>query len=115
MNGLVIFPDSYSHPTGVTAVVSANEGDKAFSNNSWSGESWTKMEEAGCVFLPAAGSRTGALVSNPNSSGHYSSSTPDGTDTNNAYSLAFNKRGIKAASSGIRYSGRSVRLVQIQN
>ena len=44
--GLVIFPDSYTHPDGVTAPASINTTGAAFNSNSWSGADWTNMETA---------------------------------------------------------------------
>ncbi len=111
--GLVVFPDSYSHPTGVTAVASANTANAAFTTNSWSGENWTKMEEAGAIFLPAAGYRNGASVYVVGSNGYYRSSTPNGTD--NASRLRFDSSSdVNPAGSNLRYFGYSVRLVQDQ-
>lgn len=112
VSGLVIFPDSYSHPTEVTAVASANDGSKAFTTNSWSGENWTKMETAGAVFLPAAGSRYGTWVSGVGSSGHYWSSSP--LDTDFAGGLSFGNGTVSDLSLDGRRNGNSVRLVQNQ-
>ncbi|MBP3202184.1 MAG: hypothetical protein J6M31_01060 [Bacteroidales bacterium] len=110
--GMVIFPDSYSHPTGVTAVASANTANAAFTTNTWSGEDWSKMETAGAVFLPAAGFRNGSLVKYVGSSGFYWSSTPNGSDF--AYPLDFNASNVFLAGGSSRFLGRSVRLVQNQ-
>lgn len=111
-SGLVIFPDSYSHPTEVTAVASANDGSKAFTTNSWSGENWTKMETAGAVFLPAAGYRFGTSVYSVGSGGYYWSSTPSGTDS--ALRLDFSNGSVSTFSLNGRRIGSSVRLVQNQ-
>ena len=110
--GMVVFPDVYTHPTGVTAIASANTANAAYTTNSWSGENWTKMEEAGAIFLPAAGYRSGTTVFSVGSDGYYWSSTPNGT--NNAYYLDFSSSNVYPASNYDRYYGRSVRLVQDQ-
>ena len=47
-----------------------------FSDNTYTEEQWQKMEDAGAVFLPAAGYRTG----DDGSYGTYWSSTQDGSD-----------------------------------
>ena len=107
--GMVVFPDVYTHPTGVTAIASANTANAAFTTNSWSGENWTKMEEAGAIFLPAAGYRNGTSVSSVGSYGLYWSSTPNGT--NLAYYLYFYSSDVNPASNLNRYYGYSVRLV----
>lgn len=112
--GMVVFPDVYTHPTGVTAIASANTANAAFTTNSWSGENWTKMEEAGAIFLPAAGYRNGTSVSSEGSYGSYWSSTPNDTNTNYAYYLIFYSSDMNPASNLNRYYGYSVRLVQDQ-
>ena len=109
--GLVIFPDSYSHPAGVTAVESVNTSNVAFTTNSWSGEDWTKMETAGAVFLPAAGYRNGTSVSSAGSFGYYGSSSPSSFNSNDAFRLAFHGGGVSPDNSGNKRNGLSVRLV----
>lgn len=111
--GMVVFPDVYTHPTGVTAIASANTANAAFTTNSWSGENWTKMEEAGAIFLPAAGYRNGTSVSSVGSYGLYWSSTPNGT--NHACYLYFYSSDVNPASNLNRYYGYSVRLVRDAN
>lgn len=115
VSGLVIFPDSYSHPTGPAAVASANTAYAAYASNIWSDENWTKMETAGAVFLPAAGYRNGTSVSSVGSYGLYWSSTPNDTNTNHAYYLCFYSSDVIPASNLNRYYGYSVRLVRDAN
>ena len=110
VSGLVIFPDDYSRPSGVTDPVSVNTSDAAYTSNSWSGTDWTKMEAAGCVFLPAAGFRSGTLVIDGGSYGFYWSSSPD--DTDSAYYMSFYSSDVYPAYSYDRFWGHSVRLVQ---
>ena len=57
--GLILFPDSYSHPLGVSLPVGINftEETNGWNNNSYNVEEWLKMENAGAVFLPASGYR----------------------------------------------------------
>lgn len=59
--GAVLFPDSYTHPLA-TAINSENTATANYETNTWSLDEWTKMEEAGCVFLPAANNRSGVSV-----------------------------------------------------
>ena len=52
--GLIVFPDNYIHPDGAAALTNVNVA------STWAGcydatEYWNKMEQAGAVFLPAAG------------------------------------------------------------
>lgn len=57
VRGVILFPDEYSHPDGVTLPRSINPTDiyYSFEGNSYTVEDWLLMEEAGCVFLPSAG------------------------------------------------------------
>ena len=109
--GVILFPDTYTHPDGVTAPTGVN----ATNNTGWNGNSytvadWTKMESAGCVFLPAAGYRDGSSVNDPGTYGYYWSATPDGTDY--AYYMDFYSDNLNTANVNSRRQGCSVRLVQ---
>ena len=113
-NGLVLFPDSYSHPAGVTAVSNANNGTAPYNSNSWSGQDWAKMEAAGAVFLPAAGDRStdGNYVIDIDNGGNYWSSTTEVASPTCAVVMEF-LPGIFAPSAGkTRDHGLSVRLVK---
>ncbi len=90
--GIVIYPDDY---TGAT----------------YSGSDWSTFESAGCVFLPAAGERNGASVSDAGSNGYYWSSSPcDLVDY--AYYVFFDSGNLNPNNYGRRYLGYSVRLVR---
>ena len=111
VGGIILFPDTYTHPDGVTAPTGVNDtGNTGWNGNSYTVEDWTKMESAGCVFLPAAGYRNGSRVNNPGSYGDYSSATPYGTDK--TYGVFFGSGSLTPASDGSRFYGCSVRLVQ---
>ena len=118
--GLVIFPDNYSHPDGVTAVASANTKNVAFDSNTWDGTNWTQMETAGAVFLPAAGnnyenSQLELGIWNVGTHGYYWSSTWSSTGYtpgHSAYALYFNGDSMNPACGTDRARGCSVRLVQ---
>ena len=108
--GIILFPDTYTHPDGVTAPVGVNAtGDTGWNGNSYTVADWTKMESAGCVFLPAAGYREGSSVTSPGSYGYYWSATPSGT--NNAYRVYSNSRNLNPENTANRRLGLSVRLV----
>ena len=111
VQGVILFPDTYTHPDGVTAPTGVNATDETgWDGNSYTAADWTKMESAGCVFLPAAGYRTYLSVGDPGSYGSYWSATPDGTD--NAYYVDFQPGSLEPAYIFDRYYGLSVRLVQ---
>jgi len=92
--GVVLYPDNYTGAAYTTAQ-SAN---------------WSSFESAGCVFLPAAGSRNGTSVGVVGSYGNYWSSTANGTD--GAYRVFFHSGYVTPALDGGRYIGFSVRLVR---
>lgn len=110
--GIVIFPDSYTHPVGVTEPLNINMIDAVYSGNVWSSANFAKMQQKGGVFLPAAGSRSGTTVSNVNTQGHYWSKSSYGT--NYAYELNFdniNLNDVFNLPTASRHYGYSVRLV----
>ena len=78
-----------------------------FLGNTYTEEQWQKMEDAGAVFLPAAGYRTG----DDGSYGTYWSSTQDGSDR--TYKLYFHTSRLGPQYGSYRYLGRSVRLVRV--
>ena len=112
VQGVILFPDTYTHPDGVTAPVGVNAtGDTGWNGNNYSSADWTKMESAGCVFLPAAGYRYGSSVYNAGTHGYFWPATPNGTDY--AYRMRFYSGGLYPAGSyASRFSGYSVRLVR---
>ena len=111
VQGVILFPDTYTHPDGVTAPVGVNAtGNTGWNGNSYTVADWTKMESAGCVFLPAAGYRGGSEMVSPATLGYYWSATP--SSTLNTYSVYFSSSSLNPAYSNNRYYGYSVRLVQ---
>ena len=109
--GIILFPDTYTHPAGVEAPTGVNATDEyGWEGNSYTTADWTKMESAGCVFLPAAGCRYGSEMIGLGSDGYYGSATPDGADY--AYRVKFNSGSLEPANSINRCLGCSVRLVQ---
>ena len=90
--GVVIYPDDYT-------------------GSVYTGSDWSTFEAAGCVFLPAAGNRSRASVSDAGSYGYYwSSSSTSSVDY--AYYVYFYSGSLRPASSYYRNYGFSVRLVR---
>jgi len=111
VQGIILFPDSYTHPDGVTTPISVNAtGINGWNGNNYSSADWTKMESAGCVFLPAAGYRYGSSVYDAGTYGYYWSATPDGADK--AYHVFFGSSSLNPALNSTRSLGCSVRLVR---
>lgn len=52
-NGIIIFPDNYTHPGGVTLPENVNGVKVSFDGNNYSEDEWEEMENNGAVFLPA--------------------------------------------------------------
>ena len=113
-HGVIIFPDSYTHPAGVTAPTGIN----ATSSTSWNGNQytatdWAKMEAAGCVFLPAAGRRDGTTIYNVNDYVRYWTSTYNTAQM--AYHVNIANTSMNPADYNQKYFGYSVRLVHDAN
>ena len=106
--GLIIVPDNWD--TTIYALSSTNTTNSDYNSNNISAiDWWSKMEAAGCVFLPAGGSRSGTSVYG-GSSGSYWSVTWNGSDY--AYGLNFNSSNLSPSANQHRYIGEYVRLVR---
>jgi hypothetical protein len=86
--GLIIFPDWYRHPDGVTRPRNVNIDNCDYNVNTYDATAWSEMEDAGCVFLPAAGYREGTSMSYVGSGGYYWSSTKFNHDMAEGFSVA---------------------------
>ena len=124
-NGIILLPDNWTTPAGVTFTASTtkglawNESENSynndnfdnFSHNTYTKEQWEDIiEPEGAVFLPAAGYRNATAIYYTSTSGHYWSDTSNETST--AYSFSFGQYPLSPQSSGRRESGYSVRLVR---
>ena len=113
-HGVIIFPDSYTHPAGVTAPTGIN----ATSSTSWNGNrytatDWAKMEAAGCAFLPAAGRRDGTSIYNVNEYVRYWTSTYSTAGL--AYLVDISNTSLNPANDFSKSFGYAVRLVHDAN
>lgn len=105
-NGIVLLPDNWVLPSSLSFTPGISSD---FTANAYSAAQWSAMEDAGAVFIPAAGFRDGTTVSNVGTHGYYWSTTHiNGTY---AYDLYFFSSYANAADLGTRAAGRSVRLV----
>ena len=81
--GVILFPDAYTHPNGVTPIPNSNGG--SYDGKIYNAAAWAKMEAAGAVFLPAAGIRWivdgNVVVQEFGRMAAYWSSTSSGTHT----------------------------------
>lgn len=114
--GLIIFPDTYYHPEGVTleGVVYNSTGQDNFQTIIATISDWRKMEAAGAVFLPAAGSRLNDDVRNVSIEGTYWNSFSYGPNAS-IRNLVINRYNIGTNGESGAYMGHSVRLVRDAN
>ena len=107
--GVILLPDTYTHPGGVDALKSINTVNVAFTANSYILDAWEKMESAGAIFLPAAGYREGGTLNKIGEYCNYWSSTPYAS-TQYAYFAHIRDTQVMVDWAD-RSRGRSVRLV----
>ena len=113
VNGLILLPDNWTCPAGVTfkSGFHSNYGvDYYAAYQTFTVEQWSKFEAAGAIFLPAAGGRTGSVVSGGVQFHGYYWSAPE-YGSSSAYSLGFYSDEAHMFYAN-RYYGRSVRLVK---
>ena len=107
VNGVILLPDDWS--TSIYSLSSTNNDQASFSSNMITASQWSTLEQAGAVFLPAAGDRDGTLVDMVGSGGYYWSASYNNGD--NAYYVNFYDSFLHPYNIYRRYYGRSVRLV----
>ena len=113
IKGVILFPDGGTFAASeFTTVAALNQGSAAFTTTTCTADQWTALEAKGCVFLPNAGYRLGAVVYSDNSAGFYWSSTS--YDEYEAYELAFEASFFNPQAPGTRETGYPVRLVHEQ-
>ena len=108
VNGVILLPDDWSSST--YSLSDTNTSDAGFSSNTISASQWTSLEEAGAVFMPAAGWRYGASVLEVGSYGIYWSASYSGSYY--AYYVNFSDSYIGTDDYN-RSHGQSIRLVRV--
>ena len=116
INGTILLPDDWAGEKFTdTDSGLANQGNYYYnSNNNYSfhtytAEQWKTMEEAGAIFLPAAGRRFVTNMYYVGSDGYYWSASPYNED---AYIVQFNSHYLRPQDKNSRIDGLSVRLVR---
>lgn len=107
MNGVILLPDDWS--SGTYSLSNTNSGGASYSSNTISATQWSTLEQAGAVFLPAAGYRDGTSVLRVGSYGFYWSASCSGSSY--AWNVGFYDTYLGTDSYGDRYYGQGVRLV----
>ena len=109
VKGLIIFPDIYTHPEG-TGFVSGTFNNCSDYTASVDDAGWTKMEAAGCVFLPATGYKSnGETWKEVGNSVYVSSSSANGSY--DYYTPRFSPSTIDMADWSNNSTWTAVRLV----
>lgn len=106
--GYIFLPDDWQIPNGLTFTANAT-----YTKNVYSPNQWKRMEEAGAIFLPAAGMTQSkkCTVSNTGKYGYYWTAT---CTSGNARHIQFSTADsyVNITGSASRDYGRSVRLVK---
>ena len=111
VNGMVVLPDNWETPTGLTFKSGQQGWDDDYSHfQSFSAEQWSEMEKAGALFLPANGFRQGTKMNVVRYLAYYWSSTE--MDSEKAYYMFFDYMDLFPQSKFSRSNGCSVRLVK---
>ena len=115
INGLIIFPDSYTHPGGVTLPSGINTKDATYTVNTYTAADWSAIQAAGAVFLPAAGYRywysgSDYRIDGNNTYGGYWTRTC-GSNSGNAQAIYFSESNVSTYDDRIRWTSISVRLI----
>ena len=109
VNGMIVFPDSFTWPAIVNALTTLDECSE-WSVNQLTEAQWSLLEQQGAVFLPAAGFRRGTSVQWVGDGAYWSSTY---YDSYYAYDQVFDNREIPPLNRLFTYRdfGFSVRLV----
>lgn len=111
LRGIVVLPDNWELPDGLVYIAGQARG---WETNVYTLEEWSRMEQAGALFLPAAGMRRGLVCGRfanwPNATGLYWSSTA--ADVSAAFGFNFIGSDCINPGHGVRSWGCSVRLVK---
>lgn len=115
--GLIIFPNKYVHPSGVTSPLYINttgsDGWTSTNRNNYQASDWEAMKAAGAVFLPAAGYiDDDRSYSGDNLYGYYWSSTIYASNQTQALCLYMRSTDFSYNTNRSRNRGFSVRLVR---
>ena len=109
VNGVILLPDDWSSST--YSLSNTNNSSASFISNTLTASQWSTLEQAGAVFLPAAGDRLGTSVYFVGSDGYYWSASY--LNSSGAYHVYFGGSDLFGGDWHDRYFGRSVRLVRV--
>ncbi len=109
VHGYILLPDNWKLPKNILFTANANK----WATNVYTYEQWCEIEKSGAVFLPAAGYRSGTVVSVVQTLGFYWSATDNSEKDkiDEARDIFFSERRIGPRDHEKRFYGLSVRLV----
>lgn len=111
INGIILFPDGVNFAASEFTTLGTVNGVSSYATKCTS-DQWTALEGKGCVFLPAAGFRSGSTVSYAGVHGSYWSSSPYASyEADKAYDVYFGNV-LSLPRETQRFFGSSVRLVK---
>lgn len=110
-NGIILLPDQWNAVTYTLSNV--NQSEASYTSNVINANQWTVLENAGAVFLPAAGRRYGTTVDEYDLGrrGHYWSSSSSNYHFF-SYAVYFTNSDLDPFFDHYRYIAKSVRLVR---
>lgn len=109
--GVILLPDSYTHPEGITAFDKINMTSNFWATNTYNADAWTSIEAAGAVFLPWTGQLDQGSYNSGSTYNLYWSSIH--SSNKNAYTFNLGSSTVSStdSNSSYRYKGNAVRLV----
>jgi hypothetical protein len=107
VNGVILLPDDWDNNT--YNLNNTNVSDASFSNNTMTATQWVALEQAGAVFLPAAGGRAGTGLAFLGNNGYYWSASY--VNTFGADLICFTDSNLWPEDNNGRSIGYGVRLV----
>lgn len=111
INGIILFPDGINFAASEFTTLGTVNGVSSYATKCTS-DQWTALEGKGCVFLPAAGFRSGSTVSYAGVHGSYWSSSPYASyEADKAYDVYFGNV-LSLPRETQRFLGSSVRLAK---
>ena len=108
VNGMLLLPDDWD--SSIYYLNNTNSAEASFDSNTISSSQWITLENAGAVFLPAAGLRLGTSVSTVGTGGSYWSASYYSREY--AYNMYFYGPFLYTNDYTTRDEGQSVRLVK---
>ena len=118
VKGLLLFPDGATFDASEASWGELNDGYEKYTTTCTAAQ-WTALEAKGCVFLPAAGNRTGTTVSDAGNAGAYWTATGSDSKASDiypySYRVSFGQTSWSNPQLGAQQQktyGHSVRLVR---